>query len=121
MASIYRRAGSLMPRIELRDGQWADLRERISHAQDKDIRRAQWRARANPETDAGAGDTAALRVFISAWSVKDPDDKPIALEDADAIDRMPSDVADAIALEVNALYHPAATVPNAPTPPSSDA
>ena len=110
-----------MPRIELRDGQWADLRERITHAQDKAIRRAQWRARVNPETEAGVGDTAALLAFITGWNVNDPDGRPIPLTDPDAIDRMPSDIADAIAVEVNALYHPEATVPNAPTTDSSDA
>ena len=108
-----------MPRIELRDGQWADLRERITHGQDKAIRRAQLRARLDPGGDAGEGDTVALRAFIRAWSINDPEGKPIALEDADAIDRMPSDIADVIATEVNALYHPEATVPNPLTPSSS--
>jgi hypothetical protein len=108
-----------MPRIELRDGQWAELREHITHAEDKAIRRAQWLSRSDPDNNAGAGDTVALKAFIKAWSVNDPDGNAITLGDADAIDRMPSDIADAIALQVNELYHPAATVPNAPTPPSS--
>jgi hypothetical protein len=109
-----------MPRIELRDGQWADLRERITHGQDKEIRRAQWRTRNDLEGHAGDGDTAAFKVFIRAWNVNDPDGNPIPLTDADAMERMPSDIADVLAVEINGIWHPEATVPNAPTPPSSD-
>ena len=108
-------------RIELRDGQWADLREHISHGQDKDIKRAQMRSRLDPGGSAFEGDTVALRTFIRAWSVNDTDGAPIPLTDADAIERMPSDIADDIAAKVNGLYHPEATVPNAPTPDSSAA
>lgn len=106
-------------RVELRDGQWAELRERITHAQDKEIRRAQALSRREPDTHAGDGDTAAFRVFIRNWSVNDPDGNPIPLTDADAVDRMPSDIADVLAEWVNHLHY-GATVPNAPTPPSSD-
>ena len=108
-----------MPRLELRDGQWVDLREHISHGEDKAIKRAQWKSRADPEQFGSEGDTVALRAFIRAWSVNDDNGKPIVLEDSDAIDRMPSDIADDIAVVVNGLYHPEATVPNPPTPSSS--
>jgi hypothetical protein len=108
-----------MPRIELRDGQWADVREHITHGEDKTIKRAQWKSRDNPEQFASEGDTVALKVFIRAWSVNDEAGKPIPLEDPDAIDRMPSDIADDIAVVVNQLYHPEATVPNPRTPSSS--
>jgi hypothetical protein len=105
-------------RVELRDGQWAELREHITHAQDKEIRRAQMRSRRDPETAVGDGDTAALRVFVQSWNVLDVNGDPIPITDPDAIDRMPADLADIVAVEVDALYHPV-TVPNAPTPPSS--
>lgn len=108
-------------RLDLRDGQWAELREHISHGQDKDIKRAQMRARLDPAANASEGDTVALRTFIRSWNVNDPDGNAIPLTDGDAIERMPSDIADEIAVQVNELYHPAATVPNAPTPRSLDA
>lgn len=108
-------------RLDLRDGQWAEIREHISHGQDKEIKRAQWRARSDPTAAISEGDTTALRVFIKSWSVNDPDGNPIPLTDGNAIERMPSDIADEIAVKVNAIYHPEATVPNAPTPPPSDA
>lgn len=108
-----------MSRVELRDGQWADLRERITHGADKEIRRARNAAKANPEA-VFDWSTVIVRAFVRAWSVQDPDGTPIDLADADAIDRAPDDI-------VDALFTPAAeawlgaTIPNAPTPPSSDA
>jgi hypothetical protein len=105
-------------RVPLRDGQWAELYERISHGEDKEIRRASRRAVANPLESAGAGDTVALRVFIKAWNVLDKDGTAIALTDADAIDRLPEDLADELLLHIQPLYK-ATTVPNPPTPESS--
>jgi len=67
-----------MPRIELRDGQWADLRERISHAQDKDIKRAKIRVESQPETLVDWA-TVIVRAFVREWRVNDPDGNPIDL------------------------------------------
>lgn len=100
-------------RVELRDGQWADLRERITHGDDKAIKR---KYRDDP-TEAA---TEMIRRFVVTWSVKDPDGKPIDLSDADAIDRVPEDIADEL-FDAAGAHYKVATVPNPPTPPSSDA
>jgi hypothetical protein len=108
-----------MPRIELRDGQWADLRERITHGTDKAIKNARLVSR---KDDAQAFDwtTVLVRAFVRDWSVRDPDGQPIAIADADAIDRAPDDVIDVL-FSAAAEAWVGATVPNSPTPPSSGA
>ena len=105
-------------RIDLRDGQWAELRDRISHAEDKQIMRSRRKVRDDPET-VGETETIALRIFVRAWSVNDTDGNAIPLDAPDAIDRMPSDLADELIGLILPILYPAATVPNAPTPPSS--
>ena len=107
-----------MPRIELRDGLWADLREQITHAQDKEIRRARLAARTDPGAHAGDSDSVALRIYIRAWNMTDPDGSSIALEDTDAIERMPMDLADKLIGTVAELYA-GVTAPNSPTPEPS--
>ena len=106
-----------MPRIDLRDGQWADLRERITHGVDKDIRNARTVSRQN---DGQAFDwvTVLVRAFVRSWSVNDPDGNPIPLTDADAIDRAPDDIVDELFGKAAELWA-GATVPNPPTPSSS--
>ena len=104
-------------RVELRDGQWADLRERITHGQDKLITRARRLAREDVD-ETTADVTALLRAFVGEWSVNDLDSKPIPLSDADAFDRAPSDIIDTLVGACLPLYAPA-TVPNPPTPSSS--
>lgn len=106
-------------RVDLRDGQWVELREHITHAQDKEITRATRAARAEPIERAGEADTTALRVFIADWEMKDPDGRSIPLDDGDAIDRMPSDIADQLIGLITPILYPQATVPNSPTPSSS--
>lgn len=61
------RNGDPIPNLE---GQWAELRERISHGQHKEIKRAIWRARQDPEL-RGDVDTIFVRVFVRDWQVKD--------------------------------------------------
>jgi hypothetical protein len=106
-------------RIDFPEGQWVEVRERITHGQDKEIRRARVRVRDDPEHTSGEDVTVALRVFVSAWSVKDVDGIPIAIGDLDAVDRLPMDIADPLFETVATLYL-GATVPNPPTPASSD-
>ena len=96
-------------RVELRDGQWAELREHITHGDAKTIRRAR--------DDEGELESAIVRVFVKAWNVVDLDGLALALDAPDAIDRAPSDVVDTLMLAAAELWT-AATVPNSPTPPS---
>lgn len=104
-------------RVELRDGQWAELRERITHGADKRIRRAYL---ATDRADLVEAQTVKLREFIVRAEVRDPDGVLINMTDADAIDRMPEDIADELHEEADKHYG-RATRPNPPTPPSSDA
>lgn len=102
-----------MARVELRDGQWAELRERITHGQHKTLIRT---FEANDAVEFG---TALVREFVRAWHVLDPDGEAIPLADADAIDRAPSDIVLALAEAANEAFTDA-TVPKGTTPPSSD-
>lgn len=106
-----------MPRIELRDGQWADLRERINHGTDKELKRAVIRSRTEAEAAFDAN-TFLVRAFVRDWHVQDPDGQPIAIADTDAIDRAPDDIVDQLATAAVELWT-GATVPNVLTPPSS--
>lgn len=110
-----------MPRIELRDGQWADLREHITHADDKRIK-AQYRKSTDEDGDDDASDelnTLVARIYVKEWNVLDPDGSPIPLSDADAVDRAPDDIIDALIPECSKLWK-ANLRPNPPTPSSSD-
>jgi hypothetical protein len=104
-------------RIELRDGMWAELREHITHADDKRIKSAYRKA----DKDEDAVDdlnTLVVRIYAKAWNVLDPDGRPIPLEDVDAIDRAPDDIIDALVPECSQLWK-ANLRPNPPTPNSS--
>lgn len=105
-------------RVELRDGQWAELREHITHGVDKQIKRARVKGQANPE-DAFDWQTVLVRAFVKEWHVLDPDGAAIPVADEDAIDRAPDDIIDALFPKAAEAYT-GATVPNDPTPPSSD-
>lgn len=98
-------------RVTLRDGQWAELRERINHGQAKALKRAE----RDDEFDL---QTEVIRQFVTAWDIKDIDGIPIALTDADAVDRLPSGIADELFVAAADAYK-ANTVPNLPTPDSS--
>lgn len=101
-------------RLELRDGQWAELRERISHGADKRIKLANRKGR---DDDAAALeiDDVLIREFVTAWNVLDIDGSAIPLDAPDATDRLAEDVSDAIAIQAAEIYT-GATAPNAPTP-----
>jgi len=105
-------------KVTLRDGQWAELRERITHGQDKEISKARRKVRDDVD-ESGADIDALLLAFVVTWKVNDLDGKPIAFDDSDAIDRAPSDIIDTLVGAIIPLYAPA-TVPNPPTPSSSD-
>jgi hypothetical protein len=90
-------------RVDLRDGQWADLRERITHAEDKEIRRARRRARDNLD-DTYDDLSVALRIFLLAGEIRDINNVPIDLRDANAVDRLPKDIVDVLMGPVLDLY-----------------
>jgi len=106
-------------RQELRDGQWAELRERITHGTDKAIKHANLASRKD-DTVAFDWGTVLVRAFVRDWNVRDPDGAAIPISDADAIERAPDDIIDALLPPCVELWT-GATSPNAPTPSSSDA
>jgi hypothetical protein len=101
-------------RVELRDGQWADLRDHITHAVDKTIKVARLKAKSQ-DADAFDWQTILVRAFVRDWSVKDPEGNPIPITDPDAVDRAPDDVIDALWVKAAEAWT-GATVPNPPTP-----
>lgn len=103
-------------RIELRDGQWAELRERITHGADKELKRLYRKMRTEPDL-APDFETLLARTFVSSWHVIDPDGAAVPLADADAIDRAPDDVVDAV-IPVAWEAWTGIKTPT-PTPPSS--
>ena len=78
-------------RVELRDGQWAELRERINHGTDKELKKLVLRTTGDESVGLDL-DTAVVRAFVTAWHVLDPDGSVIPLGDADAIERAPDDI-----------------------------
>jgi len=98
---------------------WAIVRERINHGADKRIKLAHRLGRDDIAAKLDVDDVL-IREFVSAWHVLDVDGVSIPLDDPDATDRLPEDIADKLSLEA-ALAYTGATVPNEPTPDSSDA
>jgi hypothetical protein len=104
-------------RVELPDGQWAELHEHISHADDKAIKRLTTKAKTDEAVWFDV-DSLIVRTFLRDWYVKDRDGQPIPATDADAVERAPSDIIDRLAIDGSKLYT-GATDTN-PTPASSD-
>ena len=97
-----------MPRIELRDGQWAELREHITHGADKRIKRAYVAGR-REDADVFEAQTAVVREFTKSWNILDPDGAAIPLDAADAFDRMPDDIVDVLFAAGTDLWKEATT------------
>ncbi len=119
-----------MSRVELRDGQWAELRERINHGLDKHIKKASLRARpAFEQGDLGSDEvfdwpTTMVGAFVRTWNVRDEETgQPIqvgAFDDPTWVNQAPEDIIDVLFTAATAAWT-RATVPNGATPPSSDA
>jgi hypothetical protein len=103
-------------RVELRDGQWAELRERITHADDKDLKRAFRKGRKDDELQPDF-ETLVVRKYVRDWHVNDPDGNPIPLTDEDAIDRAPDDIVEQLVVAAGEIW---TGMDLTPTPPSSD-
>jgi hypothetical protein len=100
-------------RVELRGGQWAELRERIDHGAHKRIK-VGIRKAGDDDVAAVDLDDVVIREFVTAWSIKDINGVVIDLAAADALDRLPSDIADALVTASLDAYQ-GATVPNPST------
>jgi hypothetical protein len=98
-------------RIELRDGQWADVRERVSHGSAKRIMRS-------AEGDIYDFQTELTRAYATAWNILDEDGAAIPIDAPDAVDRMPHDIVRALFKAIRPLWRELNDM--SPTPPSSD-
>lgn len=86
-------------RIELRDGQWAELREHPSHGQVNIVRRALLRAGEDLEAAVDVA-LAYVSAYVIAWSVHNGEgDVPLS----SAVDA-PDDIVQAIAAAAQGLY-----------------
>lgn len=79
-------------RIDLGDGQWADLRPWLTHGEKKRVQRA-WLAVANDLENSPDVDTALVAAYVEAWHVIGRDGQPVPVEriedaPADALDRL---------------------------------
>lgn len=101
-------------RLALRDGLWVEMREHITHGEDKELRRLRVKTREDLGSLAGEPDTRAMQMFVTATNIPGLD-----LADPASFDRLDHDLADRIIEAIVPLYQ-GATVPNAPTPSSSD-
>lgn len=68
-----------MSRLELPAGQWAELRDRLTYAQARELRLAYFHAQADPMAQADY-DLTVVRVFVTSWHVQDFEGHPLALE-----------------------------------------
>ena len=75
-------------RLELPDGQWADLRERLTYAQARDVRRASLSIRGDDLAMADF-DLVLVRAYVSGWHVLGIDGAAVPLE---GMESAPDDV-----------------------------
>ena len=92
-------------RLELPDGQWAELREELTHGQTKRLQRALLRAGQDPASAGPEIDTEFVAVYISAWSLRGVAEVPA---DIDArlpvIDGLPDSAVKAMAKAAALLW-----------------
>ena len=78
-------------KLELGGGQWADLRDRLTYGQGRDVRVALDVARTSTIVDL---DIALVRAYVASWNVLDIDGSAVAV---DTPELAPDDVIQAIA------------------------
>ena len=88
-------------RLDLPDGQWADLREWLTHGERKAVQRAFFAASKDVEASPDM-DTALVRAYLVDWKVNGRDGHELPVT---AIDDAPSEVVSQIAAESLALWN----------------
>lgn len=87
-------------RLELADGQWAELRERLTYGQAHGVRAAYFAIESNPQAKADL-DIALVRAYISNWHVLDVNGQAVSL---DTPEQAPDDVIQAISQQAADLF-----------------
>lgn len=107
-------------RVELRDGQWAELRERLSHGDRKRLIKA-YRAASGDDAATLDCQTLIVALHLRTFHVLDVDGEAIPTDGdrEEAVLRFPADIADTLLGEASDVFAENRD-PNPPTPPSSD-
>ena len=87
-------------RVALPEGQWADLRERLTYGQAREVRAAFLRIKDDPVSAADL-DVALIRAYVEAWHVLAIDGTSMAL---DKLTDAPDDVIQTLSLEAIAIW-----------------
>lgn len=87
-------------RIPLPDGQWADVRDWLTHGEAKAVRKA-WLAAGVDIASAPDVDTALVRAYVEAWHVIGRDGQPVPLE---RVEDAPSAVLDGLVPALTARW-----------------
>ena len=89
-------------KLDLPDGQWAELRERLTYGQAKVVKRAYVAIQQRDDDALVDLDLALLKGYVTNWDVKNIDGTPATL---DAIDNVPDDVIQLIAKRAADLWN----------------
>lgn len=98
-------------RLALADGQWCELRERLTHGQARELNRAFLAAKADPSLAADVP-LALMQAYVSAWHVLDFDGNAVPL---DTPEQAPDSVLVDIAAAAVDLWNGSRTIPKAGT------
>jgi len=99
-----------MSRLDLPDGQWAELRDWLTHGEEKAVLRT-WAAAGKDIETAPEVDTALVRAYVSEWHVLGRDGHELAVE---RIDDAPGTVIAAIVDAAMAKWKERRADPNSP-------
>ena len=88
-------------RIDLGTGQWAELRDRLSYAQARDVRRA-FVASQDDRALLVDLDIALCRAYVASWTVLDTEGHAVPI---DAIESAPDDIIQAITAEALQIWN----------------
>lgn len=88
-------------KLDLGDGQSADLRERLSYSAARDVRRVFIESGEDRRAMADV-DIAMVRAYVSSWTVLDTEGKAVPL---DAPEQAPDDIIQAIAAKALDLWN----------------
>lgn len=80
-------------KLTLPDGQWADLRDRLTYAQGRSVRLALLASKDGAPGMADL-DLALIRAYVAAWSVRDLEGADVPLERPD---QAPDDIVQTLA------------------------
>lgn len=98
-------------RIDLPNGQWADLRERLTYGEAKPVRACYALIEKGGKAEAWADlDMELVTAYVTGWNVLDPDGNAVPL---DAMESAPDDIVQTIAVAALKLWQKTNSLPKA--------